>query len=119
MSRLSLWWSAVKNEQKVIVVFQATMCYLSIERNQASGCYIWGTTIVALREARLLDVMFEGTTVLALRKSRLLAVIFGSTTTLALRETKLLDFQLRFSHYVPKTPIIFYFWVNLSIEFDG
>lgn len=68
------------------VVFQTTVCYLSIERNQASGRYMWGTIIIALREARLLDVMFESSTILALRRSRLLAVIFGSTTTVALRE---------------------------------
>ena len=54
----------VKNEQKVIVVFQATMCYLSTEGNEAYGCYIWGTTIVAVGETRLLNVVFECTTIL-------------------------------------------------------
>ena len=80
----------------MIVVFQAARCYLSTERNEAYGCHIWCTTIVAVGEARLLIVVFEGTTVLTLMKPRLFAPIFGSTTTLVLRETKLLDFQLRF-----------------------
>jgi hypothetical protein len=60
------------------------MCYLSTERNEAYGCYIWSTTIVVVREARLLNVVFEGTTILTLKKP-----IFGNTTTLVLRETKL------------------------------
>lgn len=93
----------------MIVVFQATRCYLSTEGNEAYGCYIWSTTVVAVGEARLFNVVFEGTTILTLMKPRLLAPIFGSITTLVLRETKRLDFQLRFSLYVSKTkPFISY-----------
>jgi len=99
----------------VIVVFQATRSYLSTEGNEAYGCFIWGTTIVAVGEARLLNVVFKGTTILALMKPRLLAPIFGCPNTLVLRETKLLDFQLRFSLCVSKTQTIRFVWVNPSI----
>jgi hypothetical protein len=99
----------------VIVVFQATRWYLSTEGNEAYGCFIWDTTIVAVGEARLLNVVFKGTTILGLMKPRLLVPIFGSTNTLVLRETKLLDFQLRFSLCASKTQTIHFIWVNPSM----